>query len=205
MTEPSTPDGRRRLIVGMSGASAPHYGIGLLRRLAQTGLVETHLVISAGALRTIALETDLRSSDVRSLADVTYRPNDMAAAIASGSFRTAGMVIAPCSMKTVAAIATGFSDNLIARAADVTLKERRPLVLLIRETPLSLIHLRNLTTVTEAGAVVLPPVPAFYHGPATIDDLIDHTVGKTLDQLGIPHDLYRRWSGPDRGGGGGPA
>lgn len=199
MTPPTESHGRRRLIVGMSGASAPHYGISLLRRLAEIDLVETHLVISAGALRTIDLETDLRPSDVRSLADVTYRPNDMAAAIASGSFRTAGMVVAPCSMKTVAAIATGFSDNLIARAADVTLKERRPLILLIRETPLSLIHLRNLTAVTEAGAVVLPPVPAFYQAPVTIDDLIDHTVGKTLDQLGIAHDLYRRWSGADRG------
>jgi polyprenyl P-hydroxybenzoate/phenylacrylic acid decarboxylase-like protein len=187
------PPERRRLVVGISGASAPHYGIALLRRLAKIDFVETHLVISAGALRTIALETELHPSDVRALADVTYKPNDMAAAIASGSFLTAGMAIAPCSMKTLAAIAHGYSDNLIARAADVTLKERRPLVLLIRETPLSLIHLRNMTTVTEAGAIVLPPVPAFYHAPATIEDLIDHTVGKTLDQLEIAHDLFRRW------------
>jgi polyprenyl P-hydroxybenzoate/phenylacrylic acid decarboxylase-like protein len=187
------PPERRRLVVGISGASAPHYGIALLRRLAKIDFVETHLVISAGALRTIALETELHPSDVRALADVSYKPNDMAAAIASGSFLTAGMAIAPCSMKTLAAIAHGYSDNLIARAADVTLKERRPLVLLTRETPLSLIHLRNMTAVTEAGAIVLPPVPAFYHAPATIEDLIDHTVGKTLDQLQIAHDLFRRW------------
>lgn len=187
------PPERRRLVVGISGASAPHYGIALLRRLAKIDFVETHLVISAGALRTIALETELHPSDVRALADVSYKPNDMAAAIASGSFLTAGMAIAPCSMKTLAAIAHGYSDNLIARAADVTLKERRPLVLLTRETPLSLIHLRNMTAVTEAGAIVLPPVPAFYHAPATIEDLIDHTVGKTLDQLEIAHDLFRRW------------
>jgi polyprenyl P-hydroxybenzoate/phenylacrylic acid decarboxylase-like protein len=190
-------DARRpRLVIGISGSSAPQYGIELLRTLRRIGTVETHLVVSSGALRTIDLETDLRPAQVRELADVSYQSNDMAAAIASGSFLTRGMAVAPCSMKTLAAIAHGYSENLIARAADVTLKERRPLVLVTRETPLNLIHLRNMTAVTEAGATVLPPVPAFYHAPRTIEDLIRHTVGKILDQFQIEHDTFRRWGTP---------
>ena len=188
----SSADARRRIVVGISGASAPHYGIALLRRLRDAG-VETHLVVSAGARRTIAVETDLTVADVTALADVAYRPGDLAAAIASGSFLTDGMTVAPCSMKTLAAVACGYTDDLLARAADVTLKERRPLVLVARETPLSLIHLRNMTAVTEAGATVLPPVPAFYHAPVTVQDIIDHTVGKILDQLRVPHRAFTRW------------
>jgi polyprenyl P-hydroxybenzoate/phenylacrylic acid decarboxylase-like protein len=184
---------RARLVVGISGSSAPQYGIQLLRTLRRLGSVETHLVISPGALRTIDLETDVSPAQVRELADVTYRPNDMAAAIASGSFLTSGMAVVPCSMKTLAAVAHGYTDNLLTRAADVTLKERRPLVLVTRESPLNLIHLRNMTAVTEAGATVLPPMPAFYHAPQTIEDLFDHTVGKVLDQFHIEHSMFRRW------------
>jgi polyprenyl P-hydroxybenzoate/phenylacrylic acid decarboxylase-like protein len=185
----------RRLVVGMAGSSAPHYGIALLRTLRSLNSVETHLVISPGAVRTIELETSLNLAEVCQLADVVHDPNDLAASISSGSFLTIGMVVAPCSMKTLAAIAHGYSDSLLTRAADVTLKERRRLVLVTRETPLSLIHLRNMVTVTEAGATVLPPMPAFYHRPRSIDDLIAQTVGKVLDQFGIEHTIFRRWGG----------
>ena len=153
-------------------------------------------MVSSAAHRTIELETDLKVGDVEALADVVHQPGDLAAAISSGSFLTMGMVVAPCSMGTLAAIAHGLSDNLLARAADVTLKERRPLVLVPRETPLSLIHLRNMVAVTEAGATVLPPVPGFYHRPTSIDDLLNHTTGKVLDQFGIEHELFRRWTSP---------
>lgn len=187
--------GRPRLIVAMTGASAPHLGIHLLRTLRELGTVETHLVISGAAHRTIELETGMRPAQVAALADVAYPRGDIAAAIASGSFQTMGMVIAPCSMKTLAGIASGYSQDLVTRAADVVLKERRRLVLVPRETPLSLIHLRNMVTVTEAGAVVLPPTPAFYQRPESIEDLLAHLSGKVLDQLGIDHQLYPRWSG----------
>ena len=186
----------RRLVVGISGSSAPHYGIALLRALRDLADVETHLVVSSGAHRTIELETDLKVVDVESLADVVHDPGDLAASISSGSFLTMGMVVVPCSMHTLAAIAHGISDNLLARAADVTLKERRLLVLVPRETPLSLIHLRNMVGVTEAGATILPPVPGFYQRPESIDDLLKHTTGKVLDQFGIEHELFRRWSSP---------
>jgi polyprenyl P-hydroxybenzoate/phenylacrylic acid decarboxylase-like protein len=186
----------RRLVVGISGSSAPHYGIALLRALHEVRAVETHLVLSTAARRTIELETDVKVVEVEALADVVHDPDDLAASISSGSFLTAGMVVAPCSMRTLAAIAHGLADNLLTRAADVTLKERRPLVLVTRETPLSLIHLRNMVAVTEAGATVLPPTPGFYHRPTSIDDLIDQTTGKVLDQLGIEHQLFRRWSTP---------
>ncbi len=186
----------RRLVVGISGSSAPHYGIALLRALRDLADVETHLVISSGAHRTIELETDLKVVDVESLADVVHDPGDLAASISSGSFLTMGMVVVPCSMHTLAAIAHGISDNLLARAADVTLKERRLLVLVPRETPLSLIHLRNMVAVTEAGATILPPVPGFYQRPESIDDLLKHTTGKVLDQFGIEHELFRRWTTP---------
>lgn len=187
---------RPRLVIGITGASAPGLAVHLLRALVTLGSVETHLVMSRAAHRTIELETDLRPSEVAALADVHHHRGDIAASIASGSFQTIGMAIVPCSMKTLAGIAHGYSDDLITRAADVCLKERRRLVLVARETPLSLIHLRNMVAVTEAGAIVLPPVPAFYHRPSSVDDLLNHLTGKVLDQFGIEHDLYRRWTGP---------
>ncbi|MER6500908.1 UbiX family flavin prenyltransferase [Streptomyces sp. NPDC001455] len=189
--------GKRRLVVGISGSSAPQLGIAMLRALAEAGTVETHLVISHGARRCIQLETDLSVGDVAALADVVHNPADLAASISSGSFQTVGMAVVPCSARTLAAVATGNSDNLLTRAADVTLKERRPLVLAVRETPLSLIHIQNMKTVTLAGATVLPPVPAFYHGPRTVDDILRQTAGKILDQFGIGHDLFVRWKTPE--------
>jgi polyprenyl P-hydroxybenzoate/phenylacrylic acid decarboxylase-like protein len=188
--------GAPRLVIGMAGSSAPHYGITLLRTLRALDTIETHLVLSDGATRTIELEARIDPAEVRGLADVVHDARDLAASISSGSFLTLGMVVAPCSMKTLAAIAHGYSDSLLSRAADVTLKERRRLVLVTRETPLSLIHLRNMVAVTEAGATVLPPVPAFYHQPRSIDDLIAQTVGKILDQFGIQHHTFRRWGDP---------
>jgi polyprenyl P-hydroxybenzoate/phenylacrylic acid decarboxylase-like protein len=185
---------RPRLVVGLSGSSAPQLGIALLRALLDLGTVETHLVISNGARQTLKLEADTDADEVAALADVVHDNGDLAAAISSGSFRTVGMVVIPCSMRTLAAIATGNSSDLLSRAADVTLKERRPLVLVPRETPLNLIHIRNMETVTLAGATVLPPVPAFYHRPRSIDDLVAHIAGKVLDQFGIEHDLFTRWS-----------
>jgi polyprenyl P-hydroxybenzoate/phenylacrylic acid decarboxylase-like protein len=186
---------RSRLVVGISGSSAPQYGIALLRAVRELGIFETHLILSEGARKTVELEAGMAAAEVQALADVSYDPRDLGAAVSSGSFRTVGMVVAPTSMKTLAAIASGHSADLLARAADVALKERRRLVLVPRETPLSLIHLRNMVAATEAGAVMLPPVPAFYHRPATIEDLITHTVGKILDQFGVDHQLYRRWEG----------
>lgn len=183
-----------RLVVGISGASGPIYGIRTLETLAAAG-VETHLVISDGARRTISLESPWTVDEVRAVAGAVYEADDMAAAIASGSFRTDGMVVAPCSMKTVAAIAHSLTTDLLVRAADVTLKEGRRLVLVPRETPLHLGHLRNLVRAAELGAVILPPMPSFYHAPKTIDDLVNHTVGKILDQFNIPHALFRRWEG----------
>ena len=194
---------RLRIVVGISGSSGPIYGVRTLEALAAAG-VETHLVISPAAQRTIILETHRTVEAVRALAHTVYDPLDMAAAISSGSFRTDGMVVAPCSMKSLAAIAYSFSGDLLARAADVTLKERRKLVLVPRETPLHLGHLRNMVRAAEIGAVILPPVPAFYHAPKTIDDLVDHTVGKILDQFGIDHTLFRLWDGTPRTSGGEP-
>jgi polyprenyl P-hydroxybenzoate/phenylacrylic acid decarboxylase-like protein len=185
---------RQRLIVGVSGSSAPQLGWALLRALHHHPDVETHLVISRGADQTIRLEMDAKREDFEALADVVYQPEDLGAAISSGSFRTLGMIIAPCSMKTLAAIASGVSTDLLSRAADVCLKERRPLVLGTRETPLNLIHLRNMETVTLAGATVAPPVPAFYHRPQTIEDLLNQSVGKMLDHFDISHQLFTRWA-----------
>ncbi|WP_194813569.1 UbiX family flavin prenyltransferase [Nocardia sp. XZ_19_385] len=187
---------RPRLVIGITGASAPHLAIHLLTSLNRLKTVETHLVISRAAHRTLELETGLRPDDLIELADVHHQRGDIAASVASGSFLTMGMVVVPCSMKTLAAIAHGYSDDLLTRAADVCLKERRRLVLVTRETPLSLIHLRNMTAVTEAGAIVLPPVPAFYQQPTSIEDLLAHLSGKILDQFGIEHDLSPRWHGP---------
>jgi polyprenyl P-hydroxybenzoate/phenylacrylic acid decarboxylase-like protein len=186
--------GPQRLVVGMAGSSAPQLGEIFLRVCQDIEGIETHLVISHGARRSIELELGKDPSAIEKLASVVYDPADMGAAISSGSFLTMGMVVIPCSMGALAGIAAGTSTDLLRRAADVTLKERRPLVLVTRETPLSLIHLRNMQTVTEAGGTVLPPVPAFYHKPKTIDDLLLHTCGKVLDQLRIPHDVFRRWS-----------
>ncbi len=187
----------KRIIVGISGSSAPVYGIRLLEILRDVDGVETHLVLSAAAHRTIELETEEYPIDrVRSLADFEYHPHDLSARISSGSFVTHGMVVAPCSMKTLAAIAHGLGGDLLSRAADVTLKERRRLVVLPRETPLHLGHLRNMVALTEMGGICLPPVPAFYHRPHTIDDILRHTVGKVLDVLGIEHSIFTRWDGP---------
>lgn len=192
-----------RLVVGISGSSAPQFGIALLEALRGMSGIETHLVLSTAARTTIRLETDRDWREVAMLADVSHDPDDFAAPVASGSFITMGMAIVPCSMKTLAAVATGYADSLLSRAAEVALKERRRLVLVPRETPLALAHLRNMVAVTEAGAVVLPPIPAFYHRPSTIEELIDHTTGKVLDQFGIAHDLFRRWEGPPRSEGDG--
>src|SRR5713101_1572605 len=184
-----------RIVVGLAGSSSPIYGIRTLEVLREAG-VETHLVISDGARRTIPIEARRKVEDVAKLASVVYDNHDLAAAVSSGSFMTDGMVVAPCSMKTLAAIAHSFSDDLLVRAADVTLKERRKLVLVPRETPLHLGHLRNMVCATEVGAVILPPVPAFYHEPTTVDDLINQTIGKILDQFQIEHALFRRWRSP---------
>lgn len=186
--------GQQRLIVGITGASGAIYGIRLLERL--RGLpVETHLIVSRWARVTIEHETDYDLAAVKALADVVYGDDDQAAAVSSGSFLTRGMVIAPCSTKTVAAIANGFSHNLVSRAADVVLKERRRLVLVVRETPLSAVHLANMTRLAELGATVFPPTPAFYNRPETIDDIVDHTVLRVLDQLDFGLASESRWTG----------
>jgi flavin prenyltransferase len=182
----------RRLVVGISGASGFVYGMRLLELL--RGLdVETHVVVSRGAMLTMAHETAYKLADVAALAGALYRCDDLAAPISSGSFRTLGMIVAPCSMKTLAEVATGLSSGLIARAADVTLKERRRLVLLARETPYTLTHLRNMAAVTEMGAIVAPPVPAFYAQPASLDDMIAHTLGRVLDLFDLDSRTVRRW------------
>jgi polyprenyl P-hydroxybenzoate/phenylacrylic acid decarboxylase-like protein len=183
----------RRLVVGLSGSSAPQLGVHMLRVLQRIDEVESHLVLSAGSLRTIDLEMGIAPSELRALADVSYEVGDMAAAISSGSFLTMGMVVIPCSMRTLGALAAGVTGDLVTRAADVCLKERRRLVLVPRETPLNLIHIRNMETLTLAGATILPPMPAFYHHPKTIDDLLDQLCGKVLDQFQIEHDLFDRW------------
>jgi 4-hydroxy-3-polyprenylbenzoate decarboxylase len=186
------------LIIGISGASGVIYGIRLLELLRGVAGVETHLVLSPAARRTVALETDFSAEQVEALADHAYRPGDIAAAISSGSFRSAGMIVAPCSMKTASGIASSYSDNLLLRAADVALKDRRRLVLLVRETPLHLGHLRLLVQLTEMGAVVMPPVPAFYHRPRSLEAVIDQTVNRALDlfDVELDGDLFPRWQGP---------
>lgn len=188
---------RRRLVVGLSGSSAPQLGIALLEALRGHRDIETHLVISEGARRSLALEAGADPDRVAKLADVAYDPRDLGASISSGSFLTAGMVVMPCSMRSLAAIATGNSTDLLIRAADVTLKERRRLVLVTRESPLNLIHIRNMETVTLAGATVMPPVVGFYHRPKTVDDLVAQIVGKVLDQFAVSHTLFRRWGSPE--------
>lgn len=176
----------------MTGATGAIYGVRLLEALHDTP-VETHVVVSEWARKTIAIETDRRPDDVLALATRVYRESNQAAAISSGSFKTMGMVVAPCSMKTLAGIAYGFADNLIVRAAEVTMKESRKLMLLVRESPLTVIHLENMLTVARAGAVIAPPAPAFYANPASVEELVDQTVGRVLDQFDIEHSLLRRW------------
>lgn len=190
----------KKIIVGLSGASGVIYGIRLLEVLQALPDVATHLVMSAAAATTIPLETDYTPEQVRALATEDYRFKDIAAAISSGSFRTDGMVILPCTMKTLSAIAYSYSDNLLTRAADVVLKERRKLVLCPRETPLHVGHLRAMTLAAEMGAIIAPPMPAFYHRPQTLDDIVNQTVNRVLDLLDItlPEDLFRRWQGAGR-------
>ncbi|NLE76531.1 MAG: UbiX family flavin prenyltransferase [Chloroflexi bacterium] len=185
----------RRLVVGISGASGAIYGIRLLQALAATPGVETHLVLSRPAEITVAVETDFTPAQVRALAHAVYEPEDLAAPIASGSFPVQAMLVAPCSAGTLARVATSAGDNLLTRAADVTLKERRPLILLFRETPLTLAHIRNMEAVTLMGGIVMPPLPAFYSRPQTVADLVDGAVGRALDLLGIDHRLGARWQG----------
>ena len=185
----------KRLIVGMTGASGAIYGVRLLRMLQGMAHVETHLVVSDAAALTLRHETGLSVADAEALADHVYDVRDMAAALASGSFRNDGMVIAPCSMKTLSAIAHGYGDNLMTRAADVVLKERRRLVLVVRETPLHLVHLRNMQSVTEMGGIIYPPVPAFYCRPQSIEEMVDQTLRRVLDLFGIADEGIIRWNG----------
>jgi len=187
-----------RVVIGISGASGALIPLRILRLLAETGSVESHVVVSSAAEKTLLHEAGADALDqIRQLAGRLYRRDDIGAAIASGSFHTDGMIVAPCSMRTLAAIATGTSDNLLVRAADVHLKERRKLVLLARETPLHLGHLRNMSAVTEMGGVIMPPVPAFYHRPTTVDEIVDHLAARAIDQLHLPiGSRSREWS-PD--------
>lgn len=186
----------QRIIVGITGASGVIYGVRALEALAKQPNVESHLILSDAAETNLAIETDYKPEEVKALADVVHNDSNLAASIASGSFRTAGMMVLPCSIKTLSGIANAYADSLVVRAADVVLKEGRKLVLAVRETPLHLGHLRLQVQAAEAGAVILPPVPAFYHEPATIDDIINHTVGRVFDQFDLEHDLYRRWGSP---------
>ncbi len=187
----------KRLIIGISGASGAIYGVRLLQVLQQVSEVETHLVMSPAARQTLSLETDYTLREVQALADVVHDVRDIAASISSGSFKTLGMAILPCSMKTLSGIVHSYSDSLLTRAADVVLKEQRKLVLGVRETPLHIGHLRMMTTAAELGAVIMPPVPAFYHRPQSIMELVDQTVNRIVDQFDItlPQDLFTRWNG----------
>ena len=184
-------------VVGITGASGSVYGIRLLEALRATPGAKIHLVMSDQAKRTLAIETSRSVASVEKLADAVHDPADLAAPISSGSFKTDGMIIIPCSIKTASAIAYSLNDNLLVRAADVCLKERRRLVLVVRETPLHLGHLRTLTRLAEIGAVILPPIPGFYSMPKTVEDIVDHTVGKALDSLGVPNEAFARWRGPN--------
>ncbi|CAL9642005.1 non-oxidative hydroxyarylic acid decarboxylases subunit B [Streptomyces albus] len=184
-----------RLIVGMTGATGAPFGVRLLERLAELPEVETHLVMSRWARATVEVETDRTVREVGELADVVHHPDDQGATLSSGSFRTDGMVIVPCSMKTVAGIRAGYAEGLVGRAADVTLKERRPLVLVPRETPLSEIHLENMLALARMGVRIVPPMPAFYNRPATVADIVEHITTRVLDQLGLAPDGAARWAG----------
>ncbi len=186
-----------RLVIGMNGATGSIYGIRLLQVLAGMEGMETHLVLSPAAEKTIELETEFRADDVRKLAHFCYPFDDIGARLASGTFRRDGMIVAPCSMKTLSAVACGFSDNLVTRAADVCLKEKRPCVLLLREMPLSRVHLRNMLAADEAGATIMVASPPFYNRPRTIADLVDGVVARVLDHLGVENDLFPPWGGFD--------
>jgi 4-hydroxy-3-polyprenylbenzoate decarboxylase len=185
----------KRVIVAISGASGAIYGVRLLQVLADLGKVQTHLTVSDAGLLNLQQELGMSRNQIEALADVAHPVGDIGAVIASGSFQCDGMVVAPCSMRTLAAVANGLSDNLIARAADVMLKERRRLILMVRETPLNLAHLRNMTSVTEMGGIIFPPVPSFYHQPQTIAELVDQTVSRVVDLLGLPQLNAQRWAG----------
>lgn len=187
-----TVTNRKRLIIGISGASGIVYGVRALEALRLVD-VETHLVMTRAAQVTLAHELSLKVADIQALADVVHRSEDIAASISSGSFQTLGMIVAPCSIRSLSEIASGVTSNLLTRAADVVLKERRRLVLMVRETPLHLGHLRSMVQVTEMGAIIVPPVPAFYAQPQTVDDIVKHSVGRVLDLFGIDSDLVRRW------------
>jgi 4-hydroxy-3-polyprenylbenzoate decarboxylase len=183
----------RRIVVGMSGASGAIYGVRLLEVLRQAKDIEVHLILSPSAGQTIADETDWKVSDVKALADVVHNYRDIGASLSSGSYRHDGMLVAPCSVKTLSGIVNSYDDNLLTRAADVALKEKRRVVLLVRETPMHLGHIELMARAASYGAVVMPPVPAFYHRPRTIDDIVNQTVGKALDLFEISHRLFRRW------------
>lgn len=183
-----------RIVVGITGATGAIYGVRLLERLKQLG-AQTHLIVSPAGVLNVHHELGLDRKALEALADVAYNPADVGAALASGSFATDAMVVAPCSMKSLAAVALGLSDNLLSRAADVTLKERRRLVLMVRETPFNLAHLRNMTAVTEMGGIIFPPLPAFYHRPQSIDDLVNDTVERVLSLLGLPAAAPKSWVG----------
>jgi 4-hydroxy-3-polyprenylbenzoate decarboxylase len=185
----------KRLIIAITGATGAVYGVRLLQVLRDLHGIETHLMVSDAGVLNLHQELDMNRREVEALADVVHNVRDVGASIASGSFQSEGMIIAPCSMKTLAAVAHGLSDTLITRAADVVLKERRRLVLMVRETPLNLAHLRNMTAVTEMGGIIYPPLPGFYHRPQTIAEMVDHTVGRVLDLFAIPHALTPRWDG----------
>jgi 4-hydroxy-3-polyprenylbenzoate decarboxylase len=185
----------KRLVVAITGATGAIYGVRLLQVLGTVPDIETHLIVSDAGVLNLHQELDMGRKDVEALAHRAYNPRDIGAALASGSFLSAGMIVTPCSMKTLASIALGLSDNLVARAADVMLKERRRLVLMVRETPFNLAHLRNMTAVTEMGGIIYPPLPGFYHRPQTIAEMVDHTVGRVLDLFEVSHALTPRWSG----------
>jgi flavin prenyltransferase len=184
-----------RILIGITGATGVIYGIRLLQVLSGRNDIETHLIVTPAGEQTIEVETEFAAEEIKAMASCAYRIDDIGACLASGSFRHDGMIIAPCSMKTLSALANSYADNLLTRAADVTLKERRRLVLMVRETPLHLGHLKNMVSVTEMGGIVMPPIPAFYHSPRSIQDLIDHSVGKALDLMDIEHNLFARWPG----------
>jgi 4-hydroxy-3-polyprenylbenzoate decarboxylase len=189
------PDRPQRIVIAITGATGAVYGVRLLQVLKEIPNVETHLVVSDAAVLTLHQETGLQRKEVEALADVVHKQHNIGASIASGSFQSDGMIIAPCSMKTLASVAHGLSDNLVARAADVVLKERRRLVLMVRETPFNLAHLRNMTAVTEMGGIIFPPLPSFYHQPQSIADMVDHTVARVIDLFGMEHQLAPRWNG----------
>jgi 4-hydroxy-3-polyprenylbenzoate decarboxylase len=195
---PQSAPAPRRIIVAISGASGAVYGVRLLQVLREAPGVESHLVGSSAGWRNVQEEHRLERTAIEALAHRVHDIQDVGAAIASGSFQCSGMVVAPCSMRTLAAIAHGLSDNLLTRAADVVLKERRRLVLMVRESPLSLIHLRNMVSVTEAGAIICPPMPAFYLRPQSVDDIVDFSVARALDLLEVPHTLAARWQGQEK-------